>query len=125
MNLRVELADHDRAGLPFGRIGDLPTAKHVVEDHQAARPEQLQHELVVVVVFAFLGVDEREVERAGSAVLDQAAQRIDGRPDAKIDTLADSRLEVVIERAGKPMAVVIPAGLYQALERDREGRRQR
>ena len=28
--------------------------------------------------------------------------------------------EVVIERAGKPMAVVIPASLYEALERDRE-----
>jgi prevent-host-death family protein len=28
--------------------------------------------------------------------------------------------EVVIERAGKPMAVVIPAGLYASLERDRE-----
>ena len=28
--------------------------------------------------------------------------------------------EVIIERAGKPMAVVIPAGLYQRLERDRE-----
>jgi prevent-host-death family protein len=28
--------------------------------------------------------------------------------------------EVVIERAGKPMAVVIPAGLYETLERDRE-----
>ena len=28
--------------------------------------------------------------------------------------------EVVIERAGKPMAVVIPAGLYAAIERDRE-----
>jgi prevent-host-death family protein len=28
--------------------------------------------------------------------------------------------EVVIERAGKPMAVVIPAALYAALEKDRE-----
>lgn len=28
--------------------------------------------------------------------------------------------EVVIERAGKPMAVVIPAGRYESLERDRE-----
>jgi len=28
--------------------------------------------------------------------------------------------EVVIERAGKTMAVVIPAGLYDSLERDRE-----
>lgn len=28
--------------------------------------------------------------------------------------------EVIIERAGKPMAVVIPASLYEALERDRE-----
>ena len=27
--------------------------------------------------------------------------------------------EVVIERAGKPMAVVIPAGLYESLERNR------
>ncbi|HLF78158.1 MAG TPA: type II toxin-antitoxin system Phd/YefM family antitoxin [Dehalococcoidia bacterium] len=28
--------------------------------------------------------------------------------------------EVVIERAGKPMAVVIPAGLYESLEKSRE-----
>ena len=28
--------------------------------------------------------------------------------------------EVVIERAGKPMAVVIPAERYEAMERDRE-----
>jgi len=28
--------------------------------------------------------------------------------------------EVVIERAGKPMAVVIPAGLYESVERNRE-----
>lgn len=28
--------------------------------------------------------------------------------------------EVVIERAGKPMAVVIPAERYEAFERDRE-----
>lgn len=28
--------------------------------------------------------------------------------------------EVVIERAGKPMAVVIPAGRYESLERNRE-----
>lgn len=28
--------------------------------------------------------------------------------------------EVIIERAGKPMAVVIPSGLYQSLQRNRE-----
>jgi prevent-host-death family protein len=28
--------------------------------------------------------------------------------------------EVVIERAGKPMAVVIPAGLYESVQRNRE-----
>ena len=28
--------------------------------------------------------------------------------------------EVIIERAGKPMAVVIPAERYEAMERDRE-----
>ena len=28
--------------------------------------------------------------------------------------------EVVIERAGKPMAVVVPTGLYESLERSRD-----
>jgi prevent-host-death family protein len=33
--------------------------------------------------------------------------------------------EVVIERAGKPMAVVIPASLYEKLENDRQAARDR
>ena len=33
--------------------------------------------------------------------------------------------EVVIERAGKPMAVVIPASMYEKLDRDRQAARDR
>ena len=37
-----------------------------------------------------------------------------------LESVQDRGDEVVIERAGKPMAVVIPAERYEALERERE-----
>ena len=115
----VQAADGDVAGLGVllgARVGeDAAAAEHVVEGHQAAGAQELEHQLGVARVAGLVGVDEGQVVGAGRAVSDQGREGLLGRGDAQLDPVGQPGHVPGLARDGGPLLAGVAAQEVPAL----------
>ena len=108
-NLHRERAQRDGVGLLVRGIGDGAAPQHVVDRDQSACAQELEARLVVGVVAGLVGIDEREIEAAGTVLALELGERLLRRPQMELDAIGDARLGPVAARDRRPLVAHVAA----------------
>src|SRR5690625_4360470 len=114
MQFAIEGLEGKRVPVLFGVeaaavVQDVTAPKNVVDQQEAARPQQGESLLIVGVVAALVGVYDKPVEGAARAFGEEQIQRLASRRKPQLDAFGNPGSFPIISSDGRPLVADVAA----------------